>query len=100
MTDPVRVVALLAAQPGKGPELVAAFEALVPLVHAEDGCLEYDLHGYVDDPDKFVVVERWASAEALAAHGAAEHMAAHGARSAAYSARPADVIVFADVKVV
>ena len=100
MADPVRVAALLTALPGKGPELVAAFALVTPLVRAEDGCLQYDLHPYADDPDRFVVVERWASREALAAHAASEHMRTHGERGRPFSAGPADVIVFADQPVV
>ena len=32
-------------------------------------------------PDTFVVIEKWASADALKAHAAAPHMAAYGART-------------------
>ena len=32
-------------------------------------------------PDTFVVIEKWASLEALKAHAAAPHMAAYGAKT-------------------
>lgn len=93
MADPVRVIALLSTQPGKGPDQVAAFAELAPLVRAEAGCLQYDLHPVLDDPDRFVVIEQWASREALAAHAASEHMAAAGASNGAFRAAPAEVLV-------
>jgi quinol monooxygenase YgiN len=100
VADPVRVIALLRTLPGKGPEEVAAFAALAPLVRAEDGCLQYDLHPVLDDPDRFVVIEQWASREALAAHAASEHMAAAGRNSAGYRAGPAEVLVLTNDPVV
>lgn len=96
MTGPVRVVALLRTQPGKGGEQVAAFEALAPVVRAEEGCIHYDLHEVAGDPDRFVVLERWASAEALAAHAASAHMRRSGASSGAFRQGPADVLVLSD----
>jgi quinol monooxygenase YgiN len=93
MTDPVRVVVVLQADPGKGPDQLAAFEQLAPLVRAEDGCLQYDLFAVLDAPDAFVVIEQWASREALNAHLAAEHMAAYAAGVSAYRQQSSEVLV-------
>jgi quinol monooxygenase YgiN len=93
MTDPVRVIAILLADPGKGPDQLAAFEQLAPVVRAEDGCLQYDLHAVVDDPDRFVVVEQWGSREALDAHLSSDHMAAYAAEVPAFRTHPADVLI-------
>ena len=87
--EPVHVVAVIEAKPGKRAELLAAFQANVPAVHAEDGCIEYvatvDTEGVGPfqtpfGPDTFVVVEKWASLEALQAHAVAPHMKAYGER--------------------
>jgi quinol monooxygenase YgiN len=87
--EPVHVVAVIEAKPGKRAELLAAFQANVPAVHAEDGCIEYvatvDTQGAGAfqapfGPDTFVVVEKWASLEALQAHAVAPHMKAYGER--------------------
>jgi quinol monooxygenase YgiN len=86
----VHVLAVITAKPGKRTELLELFQANVPNVHAEDGCIEYV--ATVDGAnapasqtpfgdDTFVVVEKWASMDALKAHGAAPHMAAYAARS-------------------
>lgn len=44
------------------------------------------------DPDRFVLIERWASQEALAAHDATPHMIEADAAGPAFRAGPADVI--------
>jgi quinol monooxygenase YgiN len=88
--EPVHVMAVITAKPGKRAELLAAFKANVPNVHAEGGCIEYV--ATIDTPDghsiqtafgddTFVVVEKWASLDALKAHGAAAHMAAYAAKT-------------------
>ena len=85
--EPVHVLAVIEAKPGKRAELLAAFQANVPAVHAEDGCIEYvatvDTAGAgpiqtAFGPDTFVVVEKWASLAALQAHAVAPHMKAYG----------------------
>src|SRR6202046_534309 len=79
----IRVVAVVTANPGRRDELLAAFRANVPNVHAEKGCIEYA--GHIDaasvgpfqadyGPDSLVVLESWESPEALRAHVAAPHM--------------------------
>jgi quinol monooxygenase YgiN len=59
-------------------------------VHAEDGCIDYvatvDAEGAGSVQTRFgehtfVVVEKWASLDALNAHAAAPHMAAYAART-------------------
>lgn len=87
------MVALLTAQDGKGGEVLAAWPDLSKQVHAEDGCLGYDLHRVAGKPDEFVVLEQWASVGALAAHGKSPHMREFGARAKDMLAAPAQVIV-------
>jgi len=99
MADEVRVVAVLNAQEGAGGQVLAAWPALSAQVHAEDGCLSYDLHPVLGQDDRFVVLERWASLAALAAHGRSPHMREFGTSAAAYLAGPPDVTVLADAPV-
>jgi quinol monooxygenase YgiN len=37
----VHVIAVITAKPGRRAELLQAFQANVPNVHAEKGCIEY-----------------------------------------------------------
>jgi quinol monooxygenase YgiN len=87
--EPVHVVAVIKAKAGKRGELLTAFQANVPAVHAEEGCIEYVATVDTADagpiqtafgPDTFVVVEKWASLAHLQAHAVAPHMKAYGER--------------------
>ncbi|MEH3066904.1 MAG: putative quinol monooxygenase [Aeromicrobium erythreum] len=93
------VVATLEAQEGRGDELVAVLQASLATVRAEDGCLRYDLHRVRRRPDEVVMVERWASVDALKAHGAAEHFQRTSARLADLLAAPPVVRVLDAVDV-
>ena len=85
----IHVVAIITAKPGQREAVLTAFRDNIAAVHAEAGCIEYipvvDVEGGPAmlakiGPDSFMVIEKWASPEALAAHAAAPHMAAYGAR--------------------
>ncbi len=86
----IHVVAIITAKPGKREEILEAFRANVPAVHAENGCIEYgpavDAEGMGGfqtkfGADTFLVLEKWESPEALKAHAAAPHMAAYAAKT-------------------
>lgn len=49
-------------------------------VAAEEGCETYSFAFDAADPDPIRIAERWASAEALAAHGQTAHQKAFGRR--------------------
>ncbi|TWT87347.1 putative quinol monooxygenase YgiN [Pseudobythopirellula maris] len=81
----IHVIATLSTAPGRRQEVLDAFAELTPKVHAEKGCIEYG--AAVDEPtghpaqrlvgdDRFMVVEKWESPEALEAHHSAPHMVA------------------------
>ena len=83
----IHVIAIITALPGQRARVLEAFNANVPAVRAEDGCIEYG--AVVDAPgmpaafaafgaDTFVVIEKWASLAALQAHAVAPHMKAYG----------------------
>ncbi|MCB1740952.1 MAG: antibiotic biosynthesis monooxygenase [Gammaproteobacteria bacterium] len=85
----IHVIAVITTKPGKRAEVLAAFNANVPAVHAEQGCIEYgaavDAEGVGSfqaqfGENTFVVVEKWESLDALKAHAASPHMAAYGAK--------------------
>ncbi|RSS75586.1 putative quinol monooxygenase [Streptomyces sp. WAC06614] len=95
MSEPVRLHILITTLPGRGQEQIEAFRRLAPVVRAEEGCLQYDLHQVSGHPDRFVLVERWASRSALAAHDVTPHVIAADAASPAFRACPAEVIELA-----
>ncbi len=80
----IHVIATIELQPGQRAAFLREFHALVPLVHAEQGCFEY--RPAVDCPtsiplqarlgeDVVTVIEKWADVAALEAHLKAPHMA-------------------------
>lgn len=86
----IHVLAIITAKPGMRAAILQEFRANMPKVHAEEGCIEYGPAVDADGvgafqaklgEDTFVVVEKWASLEALKAHASAPHMAAYAART-------------------
>lgn len=86
----IHVLAMITAKPGQRGEILRAFRANMPAVHAEEGCLQYEPVIDADHagpaqaplgPDTFCVVERWASMTALQAHAASPHMTEYGAKT-------------------
>ena len=79
----IHVIAILTAKPGLRAQVLEAFNANVPNVLAEDGCIEYgaavDIEGASPafGVDTLVVVEKWRDVAALKAHAASAHMKAY-----------------------
>ncbi len=87
----LHVLAFITTKPGLRDTVLQHFRANMPAVHAEEGCIEYvpvvDAPTFGPfqtelGPDTFVVVEKWASPEALNAHAASPHMKAYAAKTA------------------
>ena len=91
----IHVLAIITAKAGKRAEVLAAFNANVPAVRAEKGCIEYgaavDAEGAPSiqvkyGADTFVVIEKWESLDALRAHAHAPHMVAYAEKVKAHLA--------------
>lgn len=80
----IHVIAIITAHPGKRTALLELFEAVVPTVREEHGCIEYGVAIDVPNadpafgPDTYVVVEKWENLETLKAHSVAPHMQSFG----------------------
>lgn len=78
----ISVIATITVKPGCREEFLRLFNANVPNVLAENGCVEYFPAVDVDsgigiqssDGESVVVIEKWNSLDALHAHLAAPHM--------------------------
>jgi quinol monooxygenase YgiN len=84
----VHVVAVITTKPSLRAEVLALFNANVPAVLAEDGCIAYEATIDTENAgpmqakfgaDTFVVIEKWESMAALGAHAQSPHMKAYGA---------------------
>ena len=70
-----RLTVLFQSKDGEADAFKATAQGGIAAVKAGDaGCEMYDLFQSVDDPNRFVLVESWASQEALDAHGSSEAM--------------------------
>ena len=89
----VNVVVLARAKPGRGDEAAAAFQEVAVPTHAEEGCIVYALHRVANDPERLVLVERWASREALDQHLATPHLTAFREDSHDLWAEPMEILI-------
>ncbi len=80
----IHVIATIEVKPGKRDAFLAEFHRIMPLVHAEAGCIEYGpsvdvasgllMQGPLRE-NIAVIIEKWESLAALKAHTQAPHMA-------------------------
>lgn len=82
------VIAHATAKKGKGDELEKVLQILVVPTRAENGCINYDLHRSIENPDAFVFYENWTDKAALDAHLKTEHIARVGVLSKELLAEP------------
>jgi quinol monooxygenase YgiN len=80
----IRHVVTIQVAPGKAPDFASAFKSLQAIAQQEEGCEQYELFQSLDDPDKVLLLERWASQDLLD-----KHMEAERARNAS----PVDALV-------
>ncbi len=76
----VTVIAVIRALPGNEAAVRTSLVQLVAPTRAEAGCLNYDLHVDIEDPNRFVFNENWESQEHLDRHLQTEHIAANRER--------------------
>jgi quinol monooxygenase YgiN len=86
----VVVVATIVPLAEHRDEVIATLRSAIEQVHGEDGCELYALH---EAPDRLIMVEKWASGEALATHSKGAALAALGPALAGKVADAPDVRV-------
>jgi quinol monooxygenase YgiN len=84
----VVVVATITPSEGHHDEVRQILLSTIPLVHDEPGCELYSLH---EEGERFVMIEKWESAEALKTHSSAEALANAGRALAGKLAGQLDV---------
>jgi quinol monooxygenase YgiN len=66
----IKIAVQLQIQPGKSAEFEAIAQGAAARVRAEDaGCEQYHLYRSLDDENRYVLLESWANAQDLEAHG-------------------------------
>ncbi|MGW4093437.1 putative quinol monooxygenase [Nocardia sp. NPDC004750] len=94
MAEPCVVVATMIAKPGQEELVERTLRTAAPAVHSEPGCLLYALHRRIGEPGRFVMIEKWASKEALRAHGQSAVLREVNAALSDALSGPAEVLVF------
>jgi quinol monooxygenase YgiN len=90
----VVVVATITPLPEYRDEVIVAYTATIPQVHAEDGCELYALN---QAEDRLIMIEKWASSDALRAHSQSAALAALRPQLSGKMAAPSEVIVLTGV---
>jgi quinol monooxygenase YgiN len=65
---PLRLVVTITAAPGKGAELAQIYKTRCLEAASEPGCQQYEIFQSAVDPDKLVLLERWADQASLDLH--------------------------------
>jgi quinol monooxygenase YgiN len=85
----IHVIAAIELKPGTRDAFLREFHALMPSVHAEDGCIEYGPTVDAETPiaaqiprrpNLVTIVEKWRDVPALQAHLVAPHMTPYRAK--------------------
>lgn len=89
----------LAGKPDQRDAFIKGARECIAATRQEKGCLSYESHTSINDPNLFVVVERWESREDLNAHGRAPHMKVWREYSAPLKVSPTVIEIISDGKV-
>ena len=77
--------------PANRAAAIEAARVVMTATRQEEGCLEYTIAADVENPARFVIVEKWASPEALEAHFETPHMAEFQTAMGGFGVRRIDV---------
>lgn len=89
--DEIVIMAPMRTIKGKGKEFEELFKKLIPLVEKEKNTLEYRLYRQEDDPDRFVVFEKYKDKEALKFHSSTPYFKEFGEKVAPLLVGPVDL---------
>ena len=95
----IYVVATTQVKPEGREAFINGHKACIAETLKEKGCLSYEGHTSINDPNTYVVVERWESRDDLNAHGRAPHMKVWRELSKPLKASPTVIEIISDAKV-
>ena len=95
----IYVIATTHVKAGQIDAFIEGHNKAVAETLKEKGCISYAGHTAVQDPDTYVVVERWETRDDLNAHGRAPHMKVWREYSAPLKAAPTVIEIISADKV-
>lgn len=75
MSQPLTIVAQIIAKTGHRDLVKSELLKLIPITRREEGCINYDLHQDMENPDMFLFYENWESREFWQSHMNNTHIA-------------------------
>ena len=90
-------VAFIRAKSGRGAELGGLLAELAPISREEAGCIDFELHRSVGEPDLWFVYEDWKSRNDLDQHFKTPHLLKFAEASAALLDGEMDLRLFSKV---
>jgi quinol monooxygenase YgiN len=87
------IVARISGLAGRVDELRALLTARAAEVRAEPGCVSAEVGALLDEPAEFLVVQTWASGDAMRAHYASDAHADYQSAVGELLARPSTVLM-------
>jgi len=95
----IYVIATTQMKPEGRAAFIAGHKTCIVETLKEKGCLSYEGHVSVNDPNCYVVVERWETREDLTAHAKAPHIKVWRDYATPYRASPTVIEIISDAKV-
>ncbi len=68
MSDPIIVVARARVRPDARAEFIAAAHDCIAVTRREHGCLAYDIHESLSEPNYFIFLQSWEQREHVERH--------------------------------
>ena len=95
----IYVVATTQVKPDQRDAFIKGHKACIAETLKEKGCISYEGHTSIHDPNVYVVVERWETRDDLNAHGRAPHMKVWREYSSPLKASPTVIEIISADKV-
>jgi quinol monooxygenase YgiN len=95
----IYVVATTQVKPESREAYIKGAKECISATRKEKGCISYDGNVSVNNPNQYVVVERWETREDLNAHGRAPHMKEWREYSSQMKTGPTVIEIISDGKV-
>ena len=95
----IYVVATTQVKPEMREAFIKGAKECIAATQLEKGCISYESHTSINDPNLFVVVERWETRDDLNAHGKAPHMKIWREYSTPLRVAPPVIEIISDGKV-
>ena len=97
MEDKITVIARFKAKQEASSQLKELLLSLIETSRSDKGCIRYDLHQALDDPELFIFYETWENKELLSEHSASACIRQFRSKAKSLLAAPPEVILLSKI---